>query len=118
MKWLRPEEYIPQKALLNKIKEKYASRNYNYIKNKLDLAQSNFLNYDYEKTDMEENEQSDNEKKLPDINQPKKELAGYDNIKLTIKRRNSIDIAKIERDDFPLVKEFYNIILLILNMLK
>ena len=53
MNWLRPEEYIPQKVLLNKIKEKYASRNYNYIKNKLDLAQSNFLNYDYEKIDTE-----------------------------------------------------------------
>ena len=116
MVWLRPEEYMKQKNLITAIKEKYQNRNFNYIINKIDLAQKNLLNFDYklnesEKEDenSENNNNEDNSKdnKLPDINQ-KSIFSSVENMKINIKRRNSIDIGNAEGHNSNLVREFYN----------
>ena len=51
MVWLRPEEYMKQKNLIKLIKEKYENKNFNYIKNKIDLAKNNILNFEYHNND-------------------------------------------------------------------
>ena len=122
MIWLRPEEYMKQKNLIDAIKEKYQNKNFNYIKNKLDLAQRNLLNFDIYINDSdkeednsennnnnEENKNNNNneENKLPDINQ-KPIFSSLENMKINIKRRNSIDIANAEGESSNLGKEFYN----------
>ena len=122
MVWLRPEEYIKQKNLIDAIKEKYQNKNFNYIKNKIDLAKRNLLNFDIhindsdkedensENNNNEENNKNNNnneENKLPDINQ-KPLFSSLENMKINIKRRNSIDIANAEGESSNLGREFYN----------
>ena len=116
MVWLRPEEYMKQKNLITAIKEKYQNRNFNYIKNKIDLAQKNLLNFDNKLNESEKedensennnNEENNKENKLPDINQ-KSIFSSIENMKISIKRRNSIDIANAEGQNSNLVREFYN----------
>ena len=117
MLWLRPEEYMKQKNLITAIKERYQNKNYNYIKNKIDLAQRNLLNFDNNVNDSEKedensennnnNEENNNEEnKLPDI-KPKSIFSSNENMKINIKRRNTIDIANVEGNSH-LVREFYN----------
>ena len=116
MVWLRPEEYMKQKNLITAIKEKYQNKNFNYIKNKIDLAQRNLLNFDIEINDSDKddensennnNEEKKEENKLPEINQ-KSVFSSLDNMKINIKRRNSIDIANAEGINSNLGKDFYN----------
>ena len=116
MVWLRPEEYMKQKNLITAIKEKYQNKNFNYIKNKIDLAQKNLLNFDIKLNESEKedensennnNEDNNNENKLPDINQ-KSIFSSIENMNIDIKRRNSIDMAKAEGESSNLVREFYN----------
>ena len=116
MVWLRPEEYMKQKNLITAIKEKYQNKNFNYIKNKIDLAQRNLLNFDIEINDSDKddensennnNEEKKEENKLPEISQ-KSVFSSLDNMKINIKRRNSIDIANAEGINSNLGKDFYN----------
>ena len=123
MVWLRPEEYMSQKNLITSIKEKYENKNFNYIKNKIDLAPTNLLNFEYhsnesdkedeasENNNNEKNENNDNnennENKLPEILQ-KPIFSTIDNMKISIKRRNSIDIAHAEGEGSNLGKEFFS----------
>ena len=118
MIWLRPEEYMKQKNLIKLIKEKYKFRNYNYIKNKIDLAQNNLLNFEVHNNDdsnkndtIYENKEisndNSNENNLPE-NTQKSIFSSLENMKTNIKRRNSINIASIEGQDSYLGKEFYN----------
>ena len=61
MVWLRPEEYMKKKNLITAIKEKYENKNYNYIKNKMDLAPTNLLNFEYNNNESDkEDEASEN----------------------------------------------------------
>jgi hypothetical protein len=125
MVWLRPEEYMKQKNLIDAIKEKYQNKNFNYIKNKIDLAKANILNFDNNINDSDKdeensennnndnnnnnnnNDENGNENKLPEINQ-KPIFSSLDNMQINIKRRNSIDIAMAEGQNSNLGKEFYN----------
>ena len=118
MVWLRPKEYMSQKNLIKLIKEKYKNRNYNYIKNKIDLAQNNLLNFEVHNNDdpnkndnVYENKDSisdnDNENKLPE-NIQESIFSSLENMKTNIKRRNSINIANIEGQNSYFGKEFYN----------
>ena len=118
MEWLRPDEYMKKKNLIEEIKEKYKNRNFNYIKNKMDLASHNLLNFELKINDSdkeEENNENNNnddknneeEQKLPEINQ-KPFFSSLDNMKINIKRRNSIDIANAEGYNSNLGRDFYN----------
>ena len=118
MVWLRPEEYMKQKNLIKLIKEKYENKNFNYIKNKIDLAKNNILNFEYQNNDSDkddENSENNNannnnnneENKLPDINQ-KPIFSTLDNMQINIKRRNSIDLANAEGQSSNLAREFYS----------
>ena len=114
MVWMRPEEYIKQKNMIAAIKEKYQNKNYNYIKNKLDIAKSNLLNFDIEVNDSEkeeensENNKNNNEENKDEDNNQKPFFGSIDNMKINIKRRNSIDIAKAEGQNSNFGKEFFN----------
>ena len=125
MVWLSPEEYMKKKNLITAIKEKYQNKNFNYIKNKIDLAKANILNFDNNINDSDKdeensennnndnnnnnnnNDENGNENKLPEINQ-KPIFSSLDNMQINIKRRNSIDIAIAEGQNSNLGKEFYN----------
>ena len=120
MTWLRPDEYMKKKNLIKSIKEKYENKNFNYIKNKIDLAQNNILNFEYQNNESDkddENSENNNNKnnnnnnkeenKLPDIIQ-KPVFSTLDNMQINIKRRNSIDIANAEGQNSNLAKEFFN----------
>ena len=117
MLWMRPEEYMKQKNLVKLIKEKYANKNYNFIKNKLDMAKNNLLNFEIQNNNSENEEENseknnDNNKnnneenKLPEITQ-KPLFGSLDNMEINIKRRNSIDLANAEGCGSDLGKEFY-----------
>ena len=123
MVWLRPEEYMKKKNLITAIKEKYENKNYNYIKNKMDLAPTNLLNFEYNnnesdkedeasennnnKDNKENIENKENENKLPEI-EKKQIFNTIDNMKISIKRRNSIDLANAEGVGSSLGREFYS----------
>ena len=123
MQWMRPEEYMKKKNLINSIKEKYEHKNYNYIKNKIDLAKMNILNFECHNNESEnEDDNSENnnnnnnnnninnnnneENKLPEITQ-KPIFSSLDNMTINIKRRNSIDLAVAEGYNSSFGKEFY-----------
>ena len=121
MEWLRPEEYMKKKNLIEVIKEKYHNKNFNYVKNKIDIASSNLLNFEIkindsdkkeENIDVNNNNESDNkineeEKKSID-NKQKPYFSSLENMKINIRRRNSIDIASAEGYDSNLGRDFYN----------
>ena len=127
--WLRPEKSFEKKKLIELIKEKIDYKNFNYIKNKIELATKNVLNFENdfkEKEEInEENEENDNNntnnnntnnnnihnttnnnKELEE--KEKTVLSILDNMQINIKRRNSIDIAIAEGHNSSFVKEFYN----------
>ena len=115
MVWMRPEEYIKQKNMLTAIKEKYQNKNYNYIKNKLDIAKTNLLNFDIEVNDSDKDDENSennrnnniNEENKNDDNKPKTLFSSLDNMQINIKRRNSIDLSKAEGQNSNFGKEFY-----------
>ena len=117
MAWMRPDEYMKQKNLITAIKEKYENRNYNYIKNKFDLARKNLLNFEYTINPAEKEENSDvnNNENIEDNNNTKEEnkqesniFSKMENMQISIKRRNSIDIANAEGENSNLGREFYS----------
>ena len=121
MAWLRPEQYLEKKKLIDLIKEKIDYKNFNFIKNKIELATKNLLNFENIVPKNEENEENEeNETNNNNINNnnnannvetedtEKPILNKLDNMEINIKRRNSIDIAIAEGHNSSFVKEFYN----------
>ena len=120
MIWLRPEQICEKKKLIELIKAKLPHKNFNYIKNKIELATKNLLNFDNTKKtqeeyeEIEENEnnnnknvdQNNNNQDVVEGDQPK--LNMIENMEIGIKRRNSIDISTAEGYNSSFVKEFYN----------
>ena len=117
MVWLRPEQICEKKKLIELIKEKIPFKNFNYIKNKIELATKNLLNFDNSKKNQEENEEveenennnkinNNNNEEVPETEQQKLNI--LDNMEISIKRRNSIDIYIAEGHNSSFVKEFYN----------
>ena len=116
MIWLRPEQICDKKKLIELINAKIPHKNFNYIKNKIELATKNLLNFDNTKKTQEENEEieenennntnKNNNQDIVDADQPK--LNKVENMEIGIKRRNSIDISTAEGYDSSFVKEFYN----------
>ena len=119
MEWLRPEEFFEKKKLIDLIKEKIDYKNFNFIKNKIELATKNLLNFENivpkpeENEENEENETNNNNNNNNTNNAETEEtekpiLSKLDNMEINIKRRNSIDIAIAEGHNSSFVKEFYN----------
>ena len=113
MVWLRPEQFFEKKKLIELIKEKIDYKNFNFIKNKIELATKNILNFELNYPKNEENEENEeNETNNNNIkeNEDKEKpiLSELDNMEINIKRRNSIDIATAEGHNSSFVKEFYN----------
>ena len=119
MAWLRPEQFYDKKKLIELIKEKFKHRNFNFIKNKIELATKNLLNFENNvkpKEDNEENEENENNNinnNQNDNNKNEEEtekhiLNDVENMEINIKRRNSIDIAIAEGHNSSFVKEFYS----------
>ena len=118
MVWLRPEQIVEKKKLIELIKEKTPSKNFNFVKNKIELATKNFLNFDNTikapeaDEEVEENENTNKNTTTnnnQEINETEKQkLDVLDNMEINIKRRNSIDIAVAEGHNSSFVKEFYN----------
>ena len=120
MEWLRPETYIEKKKLIELIKEKFKNKNFYYIKNKIELAKNNLLNFDNDEKIEEENEknnENDNSKTNIEENKSSEETEkekekektlfnNLDNMEINTKRRNSIDIAIAEGHN-SFGKEFY-----------
>jgi hypothetical protein len=121
IKWLRPKSIIEEKKLIDLIKEKFKNKNFNFIKNKIELATKNLLNFDNNEFIIEKNEQNNNDNNNSKSNiednkineEPEKEIEKHilnnlDNMGINIKRRNSIDIAIAEGENSSFGKEFYN----------
>ena len=118
MVWLRPEQIVEKKKLIELIKEKTPSKNFNFVKNKIELATKNFLNFNNTikapeaDEEVEENENTNKNTTTnnnQEINETEKQkLDVLDNMEINIKRRNSIDIAVAEGHNSSFVKEFYN----------
>ena len=58
MEWLRPEQFFEKKKLIDLIKEKIDYKNFNFIKNKIELATKNLLNFENIVPKNEENEET------------------------------------------------------------
>jgi hypothetical protein len=118
MEWLRPEEFFEKKKLIDLIKEKIDYKNFNFIKNKIELATKNLLNFENIVPKAEENEENEENETNNNNNNnnnnaeteetEKPILSKLDNMEINIKRRNSIDIAIAEGHNSSFVKEFYN----------
>ena len=123
--WLRPENYLEKKKLISLIKEKMDYKNFNFIKNKIELATKNLLNFENDFKEKEENKEENEENENNNINnnninsnkeineekeneKEKNILSILDNMEININRRNSIDIAIAEGHNSSFVKEFYN----------
>jgi hypothetical protein len=125
MIWMRPEECASQKNLIELIKAKFEQKNYNFIKNKIELAQNNLLNFEIKIPDSEKQEDNlvntNNEKKDEtnntnnnntnennEQNENQTIFNSLNNMNVKIKRRNSIDIANAEGECSNLKNEFYS----------
>ena len=116
MVWLRPEEAFEKKKLIELIKGKIQNKNFNFIKNKIELATKNFRNFeDMPKSPPESKEENEENQKTSIKNDTveteeteKPILSKLDNMEINIKRRNSIDIAIAEGHNSSFTKEFYN----------
>ena len=116
MVWLRPEEAFEKKKLIELIKGKIQNKNFNFIKNKIELATKNFLNFEDMpkpppelKEENEENQKTSIKNDTVEAEETEKPiLSKLDNMEINIKRRNSIDIAIAEGHNSSFTKEFYN----------
>ena len=113
MIWLRAEQIYEKKKLIELIKEKIDYKNFNFIKNKIELATKNLLNFENNIKNKEENEENEENENISKNNAETEEiekplLSELNNMEINIKRRNSIDIAIAEGHNSSFVKEFYN----------
>ena len=114
MSWLRPEQFFEKQKLIELIKEKIDNKNFNYIKNKIELATKNVLNFENNvkiKEENEENEENENNSKNNNVEVEETEkpiLNELDNMEININTRNSIDIDVAEGHNSSFAKEFYN----------
>ena len=121
MIWMRPKEYIQKKLLIQEIKQSFPNKNYNYIKNKFEIAYNNILNFKINRNSISNESISklskyDNGNKNIEIIKEKENkndnkevgLNSIDNFRIGIKERNSIDISTVQRETSDYSQDFIN----------
>lgn len=119
--WMRPNEYMKQKKLMKDIKDNFPNKNFNFIKNKFSIASNNILNYNIHKTDEDnddnanDQEQNNKDNKMNKVNDDENESdkennsqERYNNLKVDIKKRNSIDIGIAQGEGSNFSNDFIN----------
>ena len=114
IKWMRPKEYIKQKKLIKRIKDVFPNKNFNFIKNKFSIAFNNILNFKtYNKNDDDSESESNSiaEKVNNEDKNYENEKEGFnsiDNLKVEIKKGNSIDLGIAYGEGSNYSKDFIN----------
>ena len=119
--WMRPKEYIKNNLLIKDIKNSFPNKNFNFIRNKLSISYNNILNFKVHKnpnnTDNDDNlSKYNNGNNIKEIiseednvkNNNFEGLNSFDNFKLDIKNRNSIDMSTVQGDMSDYSKDFIN----------